>query len=110
LSFEAIDRTLRDIEGEEDKDLLFGGIPCIIGGDFAQTLPVVKNRRRADIVRTLVLFIIRHLEAALAIGATVSLVVEIYCCGYAAKIFYLGKAEENWIVREYTLAKWWYQR
>jgi hypothetical protein len=39
--FEPVDRTLRDTNGEEQKDLLFGG-------DFAQTLPVVEKGRRAD--------------------------------------------------------------
>jgi hypothetical protein len=40
--FEPVDRTLRDIKGEEHKDLL------LFGGDFAQTLPVVEKGRRAD--------------------------------------------------------------
>jgi hypothetical protein len=46
--FEAVDRTLRDITKEED--MLFGGIPFVLGGDFAQTLPVIKRGKRADIV------------------------------------------------------------
>ena len=46
--FEAVDRTLRDITGKED--YLFGGIPFVLGGDFAQTLPVVVHGSRADIV------------------------------------------------------------
>jgi PIF1-like helicase len=40
--FEPVDRTFRDIKGEEHKDLL------LFGGDFAQTLPVVEKGRRAD--------------------------------------------------------------
>jgi ATP-dependent DNA helicase PIF1 len=39
--FEAVDHTLRDITQKED--LLFGGIPFVLGGDFAQTLPVVPR-------------------------------------------------------------------
>src|SRR5271156_1693164 len=46
--FEAVDRTLRDITGKED--YLFGGIPFVLGGDFAQILPVVVHGSRADIV------------------------------------------------------------
>ena len=39
--FEAVDRTLRDIRS--NSDVLFGGLPAILEGDFAQILPVVKN-------------------------------------------------------------------
>jgi len=46
--FEAVDRTLRDITGKDD--YLFGGIPFVLGGDFAQTLPVIVHGSRADIV------------------------------------------------------------
>ena len=42
--FEAVDRMLQDIRSN---DCLFGGLPVIMGGDFAQILPVV---RRATIV------------------------------------------------------------
>jgi hypothetical protein len=49
LVFEAVDRTLRDVTGKED--FLFGGIPFVLGGDFAQTLPVITHGSRADIVR-----------------------------------------------------------
>jgi hypothetical protein len=46
--FEAVDRTLRDITKKEDS--LFGGIPFVLGGDFAQTLPVIVRGSRAAIV------------------------------------------------------------
>ena len=46
--FEAVDRTLRDIRGS---DALFGGIPVILGGDFAQILPVVRRGDRPQIVQ-----------------------------------------------------------
>jgi hypothetical protein len=48
--FKAVDHTLCDIRGKACEDLLFGGISFILGGDFAQTLPVVKHGRCADIV------------------------------------------------------------
>ena len=44
--FEAVDRTLRDVCSDES---MFGGIPTVFGGDFAQILPVVKGGR-ADTV------------------------------------------------------------
>jgi hypothetical protein len=40
LAFEALNRTLQDIRGS---DALFGGLPFLGGGDFAQTLPVVEG-------------------------------------------------------------------
>jgi hypothetical protein len=40
LCVEAVDRSLRDLRGVE---LPFGGISMIFGGDFRQTLPVVKR-------------------------------------------------------------------
>jgi len=45
--FAAVDRTLRDIMSD---DRLFGGIPVLLGGDFAQILPVVRKGKRADVV------------------------------------------------------------
>jgi hypothetical protein len=48
LCFEAVDRTLQDICDKQD--VLFGGIPVVLGGDFAQIAPVVKNGNRAAIV------------------------------------------------------------
>lgn len=44
--FEAVDRTLRYIR---QVDALFGGLPAVLDGDWAQTLPVVRNGSRADI-------------------------------------------------------------
>jgi hypothetical protein len=32
-------------------DVLFGGVPIVLGGDFAQILPVVPHGSRTDIVR-----------------------------------------------------------
>lgn len=46
--FEAVDRTLQDICN--NPDALFGGLPTVLGRDFAQILPVVKNGNRASIV------------------------------------------------------------
>lgn len=45
--FEAVSRTLADIRGN---DLSFGGIPVILGGDFAQILPVIPRGNRATTV------------------------------------------------------------
>ena len=45
--FETVDRTFRDVRG---KDSIFGGIPVILGGDFAQIPPVVKHGDRSRIV------------------------------------------------------------
>lgn len=42
-ALEIIDRTLRDVM---DNDLPFGGKTFILGGDFKQVLPVVKNCSR----------------------------------------------------------------
>ena len=45
--FEAVDQMLQDIRSN---DCLFGGLPVIVGGDFAQILPVVHRGTRATIV------------------------------------------------------------
>jgi hypothetical protein len=45
--FEAVSRSLADIRGN---DLPFGGIPVILGGDFAQILPVIPRGNRARTV------------------------------------------------------------
>ncbi len=44
---EAADKCLRDITKE---DRLFGGIPVVLGGNWAQILPVVPNGSCGDIV------------------------------------------------------------
>ena len=46
-NFEAVHRTLCDLKASE---ALFGGVPVLMGGDFAQTLPVVVNGSRARTV------------------------------------------------------------
>ncbi|EAU86521.2 transcriptional factor B3 [Coprinopsis cinerea okayama7 len=46
-AFEALDRTCRDIR---DNDSPFGGITVVFGGDFQQTLPVVRRGSREGIV------------------------------------------------------------
>ena len=46
--FEAVDQMLQDIWSD---DRLFGGLPVIMGGDFAQILLVVHRGTRATIVR-----------------------------------------------------------
>ncbi|KAH0606715.1 uncharacterized protein H6S33_003549 [Morchella sextelata] len=48
--FEAVSRTLNDICSVGD-DCLFGNIPIVLGGDFAQILPVVQRGNRAQIVQ-----------------------------------------------------------
>ena len=45
--FEAVDRTFRDLTGENNKP--FGGIIFVMGGDFRQILPVVIRGTRAHI-------------------------------------------------------------
>ena len=47
---EAVDRTCRDILGEQDRR--FGGITVVFGGDFQQILPVVYKGTREDVVST----------------------------------------------------------
>jgi len=48
--FEAVHRLLLDLRSVTD-DVLFGGVPVILGGDFAQILPVIKGKDRPHIVR-----------------------------------------------------------
>ena len=45
--FEAVDRMLQDIRSD---NRLFGVLPMVMGGDFAQILPVVCQGTRATIV------------------------------------------------------------
>ena len=45
--FAAVDKCLRWLLDSSD---LFGGIPVVLGGDFAQILPVVKRGRRERVV------------------------------------------------------------
>jgi hypothetical protein len=47
--FEVVHRLMVDLRSVSD-DLLFGGVPVILGGDFAQILPVVMHSSRADIM------------------------------------------------------------
>ena len=42
-AFEAVDRLLRDLADEIDKDKVMGGKLVIMTGDFRQTLPVVPR-------------------------------------------------------------------
>jgi hypothetical protein len=48
--FEVVHRLLVDLRSVID-DILFGGVPVILGGDFAQILPIVPHGSRADIIR-----------------------------------------------------------
>ena len=51
--FDALDRTLRDLfraVRENSKDMPFGGVTMVLGGDFRQILPVIPKGIRADIV------------------------------------------------------------
>jgi len=48
--FEAVNRTLNDICNVDDQHV-FGGIPLVLGGDFAQILPVIhRGSRQATIL------------------------------------------------------------
>ena len=56
--FLAIDRIFRDILSQKDKNLKniqFGGIKMLFGGDFRQTIPVTKRTNRLAIVLLLLL-------------------------------------------------------
>src|SRR5579871_6610697 len=48
-AFECVHRLFTDLRDTDD-DVLFGGVPVILGGDFAQTLPIVPRGSRADTV------------------------------------------------------------
>ncbi|XP_015621013.1 uncharacterized protein [Oryza sativa Japonica Group] len=53
LCFEALDRTLRDIQSADEpanEYKPFGGKPILLGGDFRQVLPVIEKGTRADVV------------------------------------------------------------
>ena len=46
--FEAVHRSLCDVFSTDS--VLFGGVPTLFGGDFAQILPVVRRGNRAEVV------------------------------------------------------------
>jgi hypothetical protein len=51
--FEALDRTLRDILTETNpaaQNICFGGKTVDFGGDFRQTLPVIQNSTKRQII------------------------------------------------------------
>ena len=48
FTHEALDRTLRDVCDKEDAP--FGGKTVVLGGDFQQTLPVLPNSSREDVI------------------------------------------------------------
>lgn len=48
--FTAVHRTLCDALDTPLDGPLFGGIPCVFGGDFAQILPVIHGGSRSDVV------------------------------------------------------------
>jgi hypothetical protein len=48
--FTAVHRSLCDVLDKPIDGPLFGGIPAVLGGDFAQILPVVKKGSRADVI------------------------------------------------------------
>ena len=52
FTFKAVNCTLRDLC---DSDEMFGGITTILGGDFLQTLPVVKGNLRSPIIHACLL-------------------------------------------------------
>jgi ATP-dependent DNA helicase PIF1 len=47
-TFEALDRSLRDMTGKKNE--IFGGIPIVLSGDFKQILPVIKRGGKAQII------------------------------------------------------------
>ena len=49
--FEAVSRTLNDVCNVHEIDAIFGNIPILLGGDFAQIAPVVQRGNRATTVR-----------------------------------------------------------
>ncbi|XP_056695345.1 uncharacterized protein [Spinacia oleracea] len=54
FTFEALDRTMRDIVGYKKPEAgtkLFGGKVVLLGGDFRQVLPIVPKGGRQDIVQ-----------------------------------------------------------
>jgi hypothetical protein len=51
--FEALDRSLRDIlsySNPTNQGNVFGGITIAFGGDFCQTLPVIQNSTKQQIL------------------------------------------------------------
>jgi len=49
VCFEAVNRTLNDVCNSGNQQL-FGGIPTVLGGDFAQILPVIRRGTRQSTV------------------------------------------------------------
>jgi hypothetical protein len=50
LCYEALDRSMKDLVPEEDKEKKFGGKNILVSGDFRQLLPVIEKANRAKIV------------------------------------------------------------
>jgi hypothetical protein len=46
FAFEAVNRLFCDLR--QNKDELFGGVPAVLGGDWAQTLPIVPGIARGS--------------------------------------------------------------
>ena len=49
--FAAVSRTLNDLCNVSDEACIFGNIPILLGGDYAQIAPVVRRGNRATTVR-----------------------------------------------------------
>ena len=49
--FAVVSRTLNDIYNVSDEACIFGNIPILLGGDYAQIAPVVRRGNRATTVR-----------------------------------------------------------
>ena len=47
--FEVVHRLLADVRSVSE-DVLFGGVPVLLGGDFSQILPVIPQGSRGDII------------------------------------------------------------
>ena len=48
--FAAVSRTLNDLCNISDEACIFGNIPILLGGDYAQIAPVVRRANRATTV------------------------------------------------------------
>jgi hypothetical protein len=54
--YDAFSSSLQDIRSQLTGACAFGGIPTILGGDFQQTLPIVRHGNRADSVQACLQF------------------------------------------------------
>ena len=88
-TFEALDRTLRDIR---DSKKPFGGITCLLGGDFRQVLPIVKYGSKSQII-----------EASIFRSELWS---KFEVCELKKNMRVLGKENARDLARQEEFAKW----